>query len=203
MFAGKNAKSNHEHEPGAVVSSGPRAPWVPKTLLGAIIVVFVIIAGAFGYHHIQQQRTKRNADAAKLTAAQLDEQTFKRLKSEEKVDSASNRYAVAADAWSAYAGKTTSEDHQGQALQHAGLLYFTAGAYQKSLVSFQKAASVTGLTYTEATEIATAAARGGNKEVAIQYLQRALKLMPSSTPDPEAQKQLFNSEIDQLKQDNA
>lgn len=94
---------------------------------------------------------------------------------------------------------STTDNAQKSALYlQQGDTYENAQNYQAALTSYQKAAQYGGLTYNLAQAIAQAAQQAGNKQVAIEYYQKAITLIPANDPTGAAEKQGFEGAIKSL-----
>ena len=151
-----------------------------------VIAVLLAVGGGFLWSQYQTQQAA---------------QKFNQLKSTTDAMEATSHFEQAADTWANYAQDSKNpKNYRAKAWQNAGLLYVTSTKNSKALTSFQNSVAITGLDYPKATELATAAARSGNKALAIQYYQKALDLMPSDMPARGEQIDFFKKTIEQLKQ---
>jgi len=157
-----------------------------SAVVAVVIAVLLAVGGGFLWSQYQTQQAA---------------QKFSQLKSTTDAMEATGHFAQAADTWANYARDSKNpKNYRDKAWQNAGLMYVTSANYSKGLTSFQNSVAISGINYTKATELATAAARSGNKSLAIQYYQKALDLMPSDMPARGEQINLFKSDIEQLKQ---
>lgn len=95
--------------------------------------------------------------------------------------------------------KNTTDKSQKAALYtQQGNTYQNDNNYQSAITSYQNAAQANGLTYSLAQSIAESAQAAGNKQLAIEYYQKAIGLVPANDPTGGAEKNAFQAAINQL-----
>jgi tetratricopeptide (TPR) repeat protein len=92
--------------------------------------------------------------------------------------------------------KNTTNKSQKSALYiQQGDIYSNDQNYSAALNSYQQAAQDDGLTYELAQSIAQTAQQAGNNQLAIEYYQKAIGLIPANDPTGGAEKNAFEKSI--------
>jgi tetratricopeptide (TPR) repeat protein len=111
---------------------------------------------------------------------------------------AQSKYVPAAQLWINYAQQTPSKDHKTAAYVNAATDLINAKQYDDAITMCKYAEKVSGVTYVESTAAALAYRGAGDKQQAIHYYHEAIRLVPASQPDREAQIALYEQSIKTL-----
>jgi tetratricopeptide (TPR) repeat protein len=176
-------------ETSAKVSNAPRPLIKRRLTLIIVVIIIVLVAAGSGYYlwHKHQQKMPSSTLSAGQSAVNMAIEQA----NQGNTNSALNTLNTAIN--------NTTDGAQKSALyvQQAST-YENAQNYQAALTSFQKAAQYGGLTYGLAQNIAETAQQVGNKQLAIQYYQKAINLIPANDPVGHADKQGFETAINSL-----
>lgn len=176
-------------ETSANVSSAPQPSHKRRLIIIIGVVVIVLAAAGGGYYFWHKQQHK-----AASTPPTVDSSAVNTA-----IQQANNGNSSQALSTINSAIKSTSDKSQKSALYtQQGNIYQNDNNYQSALTSYQDAAQSDGLTYALAQSIAESAQAAGNKQLAIEYYQKAIALVPSNDPTGGAEKNAFQAAINQL-----
>lgn len=176
-------------ETSANVSSAPRPLHKGRLLIIVVIVVIVLAAAGGGYYywHKRQHKTASTPPTTGQSAANT------------AIQQENNGNSAQALSTLNTAIKNTTDRTQKAALYtQQGDVYNNDNNYKSALTSYQNAAQTDGLTYALAQSIAESAQAAGNNQLAIEYYQKAINLIPSNDPTGAAEKNSFQASINQL-----
>lgn len=176
-------------ETSANVSSAPQPPHKRRLIIIIGVVVIVLAAAGGGYYFWHKSQHKVTPPAATDQSAAANT----------AIQQANNGNSTQALNTINSAIKSTSDKSQKSALYtQQGNIYQNDNNYQAATTSYQNAAQTDGLTYALAQSIAESAQAAGNKQLAIEYYQKAIALVPANDPTGGAEKNAFQASINQL-----
>jgi tetratricopeptide (TPR) repeat protein len=129
---------------------------------------------------------------------QTDDNAYNGVVTRENLLASESKFGQGANLWMSYAASSPSKAHKNAAYINAASLYLNNNQNQDALNACQQAEKVSGVTYDEAEDAATAAQNLGQNSLAIHYYQKAITLIPASNSEPVTQKNIFNLDIHQL-----
>lgn len=174
-------------ETGAVVTSAPRPFNKRRLIIIVVAIVLVLAAGGGGYYVWYKSKHKSAPAPTGSVAADTAAQQDNNGNSTEALNTINT------------ALKNTSDKSQKSSLYtQQGAIYQNDNNYQAATTSYQNAAQANGLTYALAQNIAESAQAAGNKQLAIEYYQKAIALAPTNDPTAGAEKNAFQASINQL-----
>ena len=173
----------------ANVSSAPRPLIKRRLLLISLIVVVVLLLICGGGRYRYQHRHKTPSVSSTTGQSAVDT----------AIEQSNNGNTNSALSTLNHAIKNTTDKSQKAVLYtQLGDTYTNDHNYQAALNGYQQAAQTDGLTYGLAQAIAEAAQQAGNKQLAIQYYQKAISLIPLNDPTGEAERHVFQTSINTL-----
>ncbi|HEY2004728.1 MAG TPA: hypothetical protein VGH44_06465 [Candidatus Saccharimonadia bacterium] len=150
---------------------------------GFLFAVILLIGGWRGYIIYEDHLASQDFSETQAITEQLE---------------STNKFAKAADQWTALAQRSHSNQYRVRALQNAAADYMTAGNFSAALNSYRNSIAITGITFGEAAGAAMASSQLGQKSQAIGYYQQAIRLMPKNLPGAPFQKAIFEQAISEL-----
>lgn len=174
----------------ANVSSAPQPPHKRQLIIIIGIVVVLLAAAGSGYYLWHKHQHKAASTPPTLSVQSVVNDAIQQANNGDSSQALSMLNTAIKN--------TTNKSDKAALYTQQGNTYENDNNYQSALTSYQNAAQTDGLTYALAQIIAESAQAAGNKQLAIEYYQKAISLIPANDPTGGAEKQVFESSISAL-----